>query len=624
MLLKNISNLSLMTPMRRWIFKIIFIILFSKVTCLANAYRYITTDNLRTDSRKLQNLFSSIHKNASENISYPEMFNHIRIDREYNTYIFFLKFAKITNNLNQATDINENIIVENFSKHAASDINFNHKLHYYIGINTNIRKEILKNQKFTTLFRIDHNGIKSQKLIDNYRNKRKPKYEIDIMFSTNYISENFEEDLKYATLIKKSYDANEKIAIETSLFDSKLFFEVYKNFVKKNEKLIKIKRLTKPGKKLSHTLKTRSFHVLVFKNFWSKIRANYMHIGNIIKLWNCLSRHFIVNGNDKTVKRSSNNDLFICFCASLVTTKNNKQVLNFLNYNLKKSATFHMHQNYNNSTSSEKQVDINERTEYMPSKTYLYFELNDTVDENTIFNIFDTFSHALLILTSKVSEKIIFQNIRNIYRETDEVRYHEMYFRCIYHIIKTIQFTKMLKESYLSNIKIITNSDTRLSCIIDELDICFYKMHKNVCKLFNQWVIPYLNEINQGRTLYQKVEDSNHGKNYDKIFKNKRYLKDYICSLLAKWLKLIDSCGLLNAKALKYGIYINCLSILRTHQIIYTLASMLTAISSKSIHHLNFHLLLEHIVLSQFDPEKVELFFDQYEQYYKINCGNSK
>lgn len=706
-------------PMRRQISKIIFVILLKLISPITMYRHLIGADASSSDHGQnlsikpcSNDIFNDCKKAFESTPNFKEL-SHTQEENRWNIYIYFSEFLKITDKLMKIDSVDENISAENFSKCGSSEINFNHKLKYYTGINLNtyklllqkyseirnvnsyydsrfisinsmnrpilsgikltidqklknhnlksattdqfkkilqyycnqrhyntivdvqmhlhkeivfllVVKRLLENQKQISLLDIGHTNIKPQKLVSDIKDNNNSKYEITSIISLeNDANKSPKESFKCITSINELYNASDKVHIET-LFNNKLFFEAYKKFAKKDRKSSKTKRLMTPGKKLSSVLKSQLFHVLILKNFWMKIRASFISVEDMVSLWNCLAGHFITNNSNQNTKNISNDNIFICFCASIISHKNNKQLIKFLSYGSKNSTESYTFLKYKNSTSSEKCIDINDKTEYALLHAHSYFELNNIVDENKEFNLFHTFSYALSTLTSKISEKIIFQNIRKMYYGTYQSKCHEMYFHYIYHIVKTVKFTEILKELYLSNIKNITSSDLRLSCIVNELNKNIYKMHKDVCALFNQLVIPYLNDISERKVLSQKIKDNIYEKSYARCFKKKRYIKNYICKTLVKWFKLIDEYSFSNAEVLKYNVYINCFGILKVYQTIYTLVFILTGPYNSTDNPFNFHLLFEYIIFSQFNFKKVELFFDEYEQFCKVNSGNVK
>ncbi|ELA42308.1 uncharacterized protein VICG_00708 [Vittaforma corneae ATCC 50505] len=360
----------------------------------------------------------------------------------------------------------------------------------------------------------------------------------------------------------------------------------------------------------------QSLYVLTMDHFWSKMRHNYTSINTKINLWSCFNRLFIAKKISRNSEHAPNNMLFIYFYISTLLPKCASRIMEYINFKINQDLSPHSHGHGNNisyTSMHNEQALINQDGPGL-LEARLYFKTNTAIKECLDLDVFKTFKHAFLILTSEKSKKIILDKVGEIYGEGKYAEYYKTCYHCICCVIKHDQFMEMVRKSY-SNIS-REASNERFLAILEKLKRNIFEMHKDIFELFRRYVVPYLDDETDESTKNQLLNELKalYIESGCSITLKMSSITSLIKNLLTEWFKLIDKCNIPGTNGFKYNVFVNIQSIFTAYQSIHILILILIGKYQWITCRIKIYTVFKFIVLSQFDPERIELFFNEFER----------
>lgn len=400
------------------------------------------------------------------------------------------------------------------------------------------------------------------------------------------------------------------------IFNDKKFQKAYEDVIKKHvTKLHKSRKDNMQTTISDCAVRDQSLYALILRRFWAKTRNRNITIDAEIHLWGCFNKLFIYKYTG--TKYMLNDAIFTYFCISIISPRCGIQMLHYLDFKVNQYLLSCSDGNNDvnfASMSNEQALTIQEDPKLF--EACLYFKDKKIAESFSDINFFETLAHAFSVLISKKSEEIMLKNINSMYDSASYAERCKMYYRCIFHVMGHSEFIKTIKRS-CSNIE-RTGDNERFPGISNKFRDYLLGLHANMFELLSKYVIPYLNESDKSvkNRLSTKIKaicmecDSSIGILHSKLIAGIR-------NLMTEWFELIDRCGIPNTNALKYDIFVNIQAIFMAYQSISVLTSILIERDQKAPYYVTLQTVFEFIVFSQFDHERVGLFFSEFERKLK-------
>ncbi|ELA41130.1 uncharacterized protein VICG_01829 [Vittaforma corneae ATCC 50505] len=371
--------------------------------------------------------------------------------------------------------------------------------------------------------------------------------------------------------------------------------------------------------------KGRCLFGFIFKKYLAIKRRRIALLETALKIWAWLSRLLILRSNGiekREFKEIPEELLFPYFCLGLIYTYREATTFKYLYYMLDKSIPREPQPGVIDlSVTSLSEDQIFCKKGYIDTlKECIYFRNYQKININDL-NILDTISNAIRILASKEPARIIFDNLKEIFDNDKEMhtyrsrsRCRMIYFMCIYRATCSSRFLNTVRI-IMSNASEAVPEDAKAVqirlYIENELREYYAWVHRNICSMFREVIIPYLNEVTVRGKGMQKTA-------WQSLHQRKRNTSSYTNEFLSSLFISIDGANVPNTEEIKFRIYTCAYTLASTYHTICDLGFIL--LGNKPIkmgNHLTTNKVFEYIAISQFDPRRIKILLEEYKKHYE-------
>lgn len=353
------------------------------------------------------------------------------------------------------------------------------------------------------------------------------------------------------------------------------------------------------------------------------LKRNICSLRNVSKLWAYLNTLLIEKSNGDEIcvsKAVLENPLFPYFCLAVMNSRSNASMFKCLYSIFNKTVEQKpQHGAVSPKAASSSRGQVYEGRYSDLTEELSYFKNSGRTVINDI-NVLDTISNAVKILAAEESKRLIFDNLKRMFRYEDIapnsiLESRMMYFMCVYRAICNDRFLDIVR-GVISNVsKAMSGEDEKTvqirSHLENELKIYCSRVHCTICDVFNDIVLPYLDGVtDKGENMQTVIQLL--------LSKRKSDLTQHISIFLDSILVKIDSASPPNIEEIKFSMCICAQGLINTSRAICDLVFLLCTEGSGITHRFTVGPLFGCLVISQFDPKRVEILLEEYTKHMRV------